>query len=46
MYVFFSGRALLFSDDEEDTKRVVRSAKDKRLVNIHKMTAASQRNWH
>lgn len=25
-------RALLLSDDEEDTKRVVRSAKDKRLV--------------
>lgn len=25
-------RSLLLSDDEEDTKRVVRSAKDKRLV--------------
>lgn len=29
---FFPHRSLLLSDDEEDTKRVVRSAKDKRLV--------------
>jgi hypothetical protein len=28
--LFFPNRPLLLSEDEEDTKRVVRSAKDKR----------------